>query len=114
MAPLRETGTGVHYNVPLGGWVVTRYDDVQAALLDWERLSSDRVSTYYESRIDGPDRELYAPTYEVLRRWMVFVDPPDHKRLRTLVEHAFKPRTLEERDVPAPQGVLGIDRLDLH
>ena len=108
MAPLREAGTGVHYNEPLGGWVVTRYDDVQAALLDWERLSSDRISTYYEPRMGGPKHEVYAPTYEVLRRWMVFVDPPDHKRLRTLVEHAFKPRTLEARE---PRIVQMIDEL---
>lgn len=98
MAPLRESGRGVHWNEPLGGWVVTRYDDVRAALLDWERLSSDRVSLFYEPRIHGPRRDVYAPTYEVLRRWMVFVDPPDHRRLRTLVDHAFKPRTLEARE----------------
>ena len=97
-APLREEGSGVHFNEPYGGWVITRYDDVQAALLDWERLSSDRISAYYAPRVAGPKRALYEPTYDVLKRWMVFIDPPDHKRLRTLVEHAFKPRTLEARE----------------
>lgn len=98
LAPLREAGTGVHWNEAFGGWLVTRYDDVRDALHDWERLSSDRVSGFYERKLAGPDRAVYEPTYEVLRRWMVFVDPPDHRRLRTLVDHAFKPRTLDARE----------------
>jgi len=98
MTPLREADDGVHWNEPFGGWVIARYDDVRDALHDWERLSSDRISPYYEARLEGPKRDLYLPTYEILRRWMVFVDPPGHKRLRTLVDHAFKPRTLDAQE----------------
>jgi cytochrome P450 len=85
----------VHWDEVLGGWVLTRYDDVMAAFRD-ERLSSDRISAFYEQRLSTERREILAPTYQNLSRWMVFNDPPEHTRLRRLVHKAFTPRIVDQ------------------
>lgn len=71
---LREQNP-VHFSEAIGGWAVTRYDDVLSLLRD-PRLSSVR----------GP---------RALRRFMVFTDPPEHTALRSLVSKAFSPRGIE-------------------
>lgn len=84
----------VHHNTQIGAFIVTRYDDVQAAFRD-ERLSADRITPYYQPKLSGPNREMLLPAYENLSKWMVFLDPPDHSRLRSLVVKAFTPRVIE-------------------
>ena len=90
---LREAAS-VHRDERLGAWLVLRYDDVRAAFRD-SRLSSDRVSPYFERRRARGDTGREHATYEVLTRWIVFTDPPRHTRLRKLVEYAFRPRAVE-------------------
>ena len=41
-AALREQDP-VHWSDRHRGWIITRYDDCTAALMDYKRLSSDRV-----------------------------------------------------------------------
>lgn len=89
---LREQ-TPVYWNEQWGGWILTRYADVQRAFRDFKNLSADRIGPYYAR---GDRKIRYATTYEVLRSWMVFVDPPEHRRLRSLVDHAFHPRVMRQ------------------
>jgi cytochrome P450 len=92
-AALREREP-VRWNAQVGAWIITRYDDVQAAFRD-ARLSADRISPYYRPKLGGPNGEVLRPAYENLSRWMVFIDPPEHTRLRALVVKAFTPRIIE-------------------
>jgi cytochrome P450 len=71
-----------HWDDELGGWVLTGYAEVAAALAD------PRVS-----RGSGP-REGDLLT-RLLSRMMLFTDPPDHTRLRKLANRAFTPRRIE-------------------
>jgi cytochrome P450 len=69
-----------------GFWVLTRHAEVAAVLRD-PRISRDprRSAPFQLLRGDGQDPfEDGAPS-------MLFVDPPDHTRLRTLVNKAFTP-----------------------
>lgn len=92
-AGLREAAP-LHRDERLGAWLVLRYDDVRAAFRD-SRLSSDRISPYFERRRAHGDTGRERTTFEVLTRWIVFTDPPRHTRLRKLVEYAFRPRAVE-------------------
>src|SRR5215469_6953432 len=61
-ARLRETDP-VHWSPALGGWVLTRYEDVRKATLD-PRFSSDRIRPFFcrladEERAKYPDLERY-------------------------------------------------------
>ena len=68
---------------------------MSAAFRD-DRFSSDRISGFVEAKLGDPrvDGDLRA-TFDVLARWMVFNDPPEHTRLRRLVHRAFTPRAVE-------------------
>lgn len=70
-------------------WLVTRYDDIAAVLRDHERFSN-RVMLSQHTELP----ELSPPAQEVMSLFahiMSSADPPDHTRLRTLVERAFAP-----------------------
>lgn len=82
----------VHRSDAIGGWVLTRYDDVLAALRD-PRLSADRITPYMNRLTE--EKRAQQSAIGSLGHWMVFTDPPDHTRLRSLVTKAFTPRVVE-------------------
>jgi cytochrome P450 len=84
----------VHWNPLWQGWMVTRYRDVVAVLLDAARFSSDRMA-YLETHASSEKRHALETYLAMLSRWLVFIDPPDHTRLRLLLQKAsFTPRQL--------------------
>ncbi|MFO0889614.1 MAG: cytochrome P450 [Isosphaeraceae bacterium] len=73
-------------------WLVTRYDDVAAVLKD-ERFVKDKAAAL---TAEQAARQPWVPrVFRPLERNMLDVDPPDHTRLRTLVQRAFTPRLIE-------------------
>jgi cytochrome P450 len=74
-------------------WFIGRHAGVHAAFRD-PRLSSDRL-TPLEARLDAHDRSVLGDTFDLLRGWMVFHDPPQHERLRGPVRRAFTPRAVD-------------------
>jgi cytochrome P450 len=80
-----RTKDPVHHS-PLGFWVLTRYDDVVAALRD-PRLAKEAIASFVAARFGAP---VPAMGLSMLDR-----DPPDHTRLRGLVSKAFTPRVVE-------------------
>ena len=74
-------------------WLVTRYEDVLAALKD-QGFPKDKLNAV------PPDRSVKQPwvpgIVRPLMRNMLDVDAPDHTRLRVLVHKAFTPRTIEQ------------------
>ncbi len=76
----------VHRSRVLDAWVFTRYADVEAILRDYRRFSS--VPSTVQSKRQGSYRPPRAD-------WtMLFLDPPEHTRLRGLVNQAFTPRAV--------------------
>ena len=85
-AKLRETSP-VHRSRLMNAWVFSRYADVDTVLRDHRRFSSDprkrTVSRRQQATLPGPDDYT-----------MLFLDPPDHTRLRALVNKAFTRRAV--------------------
>ncbi len=71
-----------------GEWVFTRWADCQSVLRD-PRFSSN--ATHSNVELQGSLAMLQESTSNIL----LFVDPPDHTRLRGLVSQAFTPRRVE-------------------
>ena len=70
---LRESDP-VHWDATRGSWLLTRYQDVAAALRDDHSFSAEQ-----------------GPAFS-----MLVTDPPDHTRLRSLVSKAFTARTVQQ------------------
>lgn len=73
-------------------WVLTRFDDVQAAAKDWERYSSSLGG--HGNDVDDT-YQLFLPAGD-----MAGVDPPVHTRLRGALRLAFSPSALRMRFEP--------------
>lgn len=99
----------VHWSDRHRAWLLTRYDDVVAGFRN-PAFSSERVGALVDEL--GHERDL-GPSARVLERWMVFRDPPDHTRLRRLVQKAFTPR-VAERMRPRIEAIVErhLDRLE--
>src|ERR1700761_7604665 len=69
----------VHWDPFLHAWVVTRYADVVDVL---HHFSADRTPT--PEQLSALNLSALNPIAEVMVRQMLFLDPPDHTRLRTL------------------------------
>nr|WP_154985611.1 cytochrome P450 [Paenibacillus xylanexedens] len=65
------------------GWMITRYEDAVQILKD-SRFSKDIVKRY------GADGQ------SIFSSNMLFSDPPDHRRLRGLVQKAFTPKLVAD------------------
>src|SRR5438105_6115680 len=86
----------VHQTMMPGVWLLTRYAECLAVLRDDRRFSSDSRN----SDVFLEFRKMFADQVpelldETRARSMLFVDPPDHTRLRTLVNKAFTARVVE-------------------
>jgi cytochrome P450 PksS len=74
-------------------WLVTRYDDVAAVLKD-ERFAKDTANALTPQQ--AANQPWFRKAFKPLKRNMLDVDPPDHTRLRALVQRAFTPRLVEQ------------------
>jgi cytochrome P450 len=80
----------VHWDPFLHAWIVTRYADIITVLHDF---SANRTPTpEYLAEIG---LEELAPIARVMVRQMLFLDPPQHTRIRRLASYAFTPARVE-------------------
>jgi cytochrome P450 len=82
----------VHWSPRLKSWILTRYDDVRAVLLD-RTVSSDRMRPFFAT-LPGPEAERVRDVTRYLSTWMVFRDPPEHTRLRRLASRVFNVQSM--------------------
>jgi len=73
-----------------GSWILTRYAD-GAGLLRDNRFSPNPAHLR-EGAVSGAENH---PVRQVGTSLMMFLDPPDHTRLRSLVSKAFTPKVVE-------------------
>lgn len=83
----------VHWSPHLKGWVVTRYNDVQRVARD-SVMSVDKFTPFYQS-LPVETRPKVEELIRYLSLWLVFRDPPDHTRLRLLLQRAFTSSSLQ-------------------
>jgi cytochrome P450 len=88
-----QTKHPVYFSPVLRGWILSRYADVVDVLQD-SRFSVDRQQSKLFQRLK-PFDSLRPDFTEAITRSLLMVDPPDHTRLRRLVNKAFTPRVVE-------------------
>jgi cytochrome P450 len=73
-------------------WLVTGYDQVMQCLRD-PAVSADRVRPLMDAVPQGA-REDAERAFGILSSWMVFNDPPQHRRLRQVFQEQFAARAV--------------------
>ncbi len=74
----------LYYNERYDFYALSRFDDVERALVDWRTYSSER----------GTVLELIKSGVEIPRGSIIFEDPPDHDLYRGLLSRVFTPRKM--------------------
>jgi cytochrome P450 len=99
---LRETAA-VHHDERFDRYLVTRHADTRACLRD-RRLGRNfrHLGTEEEFKAQPLDPRWQA-FWDVERWILLFVEPPEHTRIRRLVASAFTPRAVEAMRKPAAQ-----------
>ena len=111
----------VHRSDEWDCWILTRYEDVARVLReDGKRYSVKGRIHRAVSKLPTPMHEEMAPIVQHFSVGLLHSDPPDHTRLRRLINAAFTPRAVEalrprvERLVAELlDGLEGRERFDL-
>jgi cytochrome P450 len=82
---LREQAP-VYYSPEFHSWFVTRYQDVQY-IIDHPELFSSQQTIRPRAQKQPSQPTINAPT-------LLWIDPPLHRQLRTLISQAFTPRAI--------------------
>lgn len=94
-AQLRQDAPVV-WSERMGAWLITRYDDVLATLRDTQHFSSQGRMLAALDRLAPDERAQLQPFEQHFTGGLINSDPPDHTRLRTLINKAFSPRMVEQ------------------
>ncbi len=97
---LRETAA-VQYEERLRRWLVTRHADVRACLRD-RRLGRNFRHVGTEAEFVAEPLDTRWNLFWDVERWsLLWIEPPEHTRIRKLVAAAFTPRSVEALRAPA-------------
>ena len=79
----------LYYNETYDFWALTRYEDVSAAIKDYQTFSSAKGVTL-EIVKAAASGDTDTPTGKII----ISLDPPEHERMRKLVNRVFTPRAV--------------------
>jgi cytochrome P450 len=81
------------FRTPVGVWLISRYADGNAILVDKAFATVDLNRIGQAAQL--PQTPTLQDARETMGRTMLFMNPPDHGRIRGLVSKAFTPRMVE-------------------
>ena len=84
----------VYWSNSLHGWLITRYEDVWSALQDKRFSLGGGVDQMFLNFPEEVQQEL-TPLRKHLSQWMGTLDPPEHTRLRGVMNKGFTPALTE-------------------
>jgi cytochrome P450 len=86
----------VHWSDSIGAWILTRYDDMVVTFKETANFSNEGRLAKAVAYLP-PDTRVKFKTFEdhYRQRSLIHSDPPDHTRLRSLVNKAFNARVVE-------------------
>jgi len=102
LAELREAAPIFWYE-PTNQWMVTRFADVHESLRD-RRMGRVYTHRYSHGELGKPEPDPRWEDFAQHERWSLLqLEPPDHTRIRQLVQKVFTPRAVQSLR-PAMEG----------
>ncbi|MDZ4279080.1 MAG: cytochrome P450, partial [Dehalococcoidia bacterium] len=89
------TKDAFHRSRLANAWILTRYEDIVTVLRDGRFLADERKLPAHEKNRAELIKRGIIDEHEGEAGSMLRSDPPDHTRLRSLVNKAFTPRAVE-------------------
>jgi cytochrome P450 len=75
-------------------WLVTRYEDVRNVLMDYESFSAKTLRTPV---VAPPEFAGRLPAHDLFANTVLFLDPPDHARVRKLMNKTFTAKRMADQ-----------------
>jgi cytochrome P450 len=86
----------VHWSDSIGGWILTRYDDMVTTFRDTSHYSNEGRLAKAVAYLPPESRAEFKTFEDHYRhKSLIHSDPPDHTRFRSLVTKAFNTRVVE-------------------
>lgn len=85
----------IHWSTKTSSWLITRYTDVADGLRN-SNFSSKRTSSHLQALPDEARAEL-EPLSGFYGMWLMYMEEPDHGRVRQLVNRPFSPDSVEQQ-----------------
>ena len=79
----------------LGAWLLTRYEDVSAALRD-PRFGAHSIAANIRRKQHLLDARRIETLADACEQWLMLLNPPDHTRIRKLVNRPFTPSAIRQ------------------
>jgi pimeloyl-[acyl-carrier protein] synthase len=93
---MRETAP-IYWSDSIGGWVLTRYEDIIVSFKDTERFSNENRLSQASAHLPPETRTKLAPfENHFAAKSLLHSDPPDHTRMRGLVTRELNPKVVEQ------------------
>lgn len=92
---LREAG-GIMWSQRHKAWLISRYDYVKALLLA-PQASVEKVTPAAE-HAGGAVRGTMLSMHRIMEHWLPFIDPPEHTRMRLVLQRSFTPRAVQAHE----------------
>ena len=90
-----RTQSPVFYSNQIGGWVLTKHEDVDAVLRNSEVFSSKGRITHLLNQLEPELQPELESLHFHFARGLAHSDAPEHRRLRGLLARAFTPKMIE-------------------
>jgi len=87
----------VYWSDAIGGWILTRYDDILTSFKDTVHFSNENRLGKAVAYLSEEKRAKY-PAFEAhfATKSLLHSDPPDHTRMRSLIAREFNAKVVEQ------------------
>ncbi len=93
---LLQSEAPVYWSESIGGWIITRYEDILVTFRDVAHFSNEGRLGKAVDYLTPEQRANFGPfEHHYATKSLLHSDPPEHTRLRSLMTKAFTPRVVE-------------------
>ncbi|HEV2436914.1 MAG TPA: cytochrome P450 [Verrucomicrobiae bacterium] len=99
----------VYWSDAIGGWILTKYDDIMASFKDTEAFSNENRLGRAVEYLPPEKRDKFTIfRNHYATKGLLHSDPPDHTRFRSLVTKEFTPAVVEKMKPRIQDVVVGL------